>query len=464
MKVEPEVIESEEVSETESPPPPPPKKSKKVKVKVEPEVIESEEVSETQSPPPPKKSKKVKVKVEPEVIESEEVSETQSPPPPKKSKKPTLEAKVSQAVVTNSTRTKKRKADPVNDENKCVPSKVANVGGNGALVVGQSKGVKKNIREIKQTVKPVLVSKQLVGSDDEELEADEEEFQKSQTKSVVKVVSSKSKVKVEPDPQQKTNTKTKRSKNKTELQKQREQSRSEWFDPQKYDTTRIKHPPVVKKVLPEGAEIFCGKCNEVFDEVSQLTAHEKTCYVGRRYKCPESGCDHYNSQKSLLHQHIKAVHYNDPFVCDTCGDTFVYKKSLDKHLKRVHKLGPQTYKYVCPDCGKGTDDKTEYGVHLARHENLKRYKCNICSQAFYSQSQLTTHIKHSCVSTTTTTKSFECSVCGQQSKTEDRYREHFRSAHILNEDPRPFFCEDCISRYFSESSFSRHQGKCTGIV
>ena len=346
-------------------------------MKVEPEVTKSEEVSETESPPPPpKKSKKVKVKVEPEVIESEEVSETESPPPPKKSKKPTLEAKVSQPVVTNSTRPKKRKADPVNDENKCVPSKVANVGGNGAIVVGQTKGVKKNIREIKQTVKQVLVSKQVVGTDDEELEADEEKFQKSQTKSVVKVVSSKSKsqkVKVEPDPQQKTNTKTKRSKNKTELQKQRDQSHSEWFDPQKYDTKQIKHPPVVKKELPEGAEIFCGKCNEVFDEVSELTAHEKTCYVGRCYKCPEPGCDHYNSQKSLLHQHIKAVHYNDPFVCETCNDTFVYKKSLDKHLNRVHKLGPQTYKYVCPDCGKGTDDKTEYGVHLARHENL-----NIC--------------------------------------------------------------------------------------
>ena len=255
MKVEPQVIESEEVSETESPPPP----NKSKKVKVEPEVIESEAVSKTELPPPPKKSKKVKVKVEPEVIESEEVSKTESPPPPKNSKKSTLEAKVSQPVVTSSTRTKKCKADHVNDENKCVPSKVAIVGGNGALVVGHTKGVKKNIREIKQTEKQVLVPKQLVGSDDKELEADEQEFQKSQTKSVVKVVSSKSKnqkVKVEPDPQQKTNTKNKRSKNKTELQKQRDQSRSEWFDPQKYDTKRIKHPPVIKKELPVQVQKF----------------------------------------------------------------------------------------------------------------------------------------------------------------------------------------------------------------
>ena len=65
----------------------------------------------------------------------------------------------------------------MNDENKCVPNKVANVGGNGALVVGDStKSVKKNIRQIKQTEKAVLVPKQIVGSDDEELEADEQEF------------------------------------------------------------------------------------------------------------------------------------------------------------------------------------------------------------------------------------------------------------------------------------------------
>ena len=60
---------------------------------------------------------------------------------------------------------------------------------------------------------------------------------------------------------------------KSEVQKQKQQSHSEWFDPQKYDTKWVRHPPVVKKVLPADAEIYCGKCNEVFNDVSELSAH-----------------------------------------------------------------------------------------------------------------------------------------------------------------------------------------------
>ena len=307
------------------------------------------------------------------------------------------------------------------DENKCVLNEVANVDGNGTLVDGKSNCGKKNIRQIKQNEKPVLVPKQLVGSDEEELEAGEQEFQQTKTKSVVKVVTSKTKTKkekVEPETQ-KTDIVTSLLKlNVVSLSyrnKSPDQSHSERFDPQKYDTKRIKHPPVVKKELSEGAEIYCGrsKCNEVSNDVLELTAHEKQCFVGRLYQCPEPGCTHCNSQKSLLHQHIKAIHYNNPFICDTCKETFVYKKSLDKHLERVYKLGPQTYKYVCPKCGKGTEDIHLYGIHLDRHGNLKRYKCNVSGQAFYSQSQLTTHFKHSCVFTASTSSAFECSVCGQ---------------------------------------------------
>ena len=106
---------------------------------------------------------------------------------------------------------------------------------------------------------------------------------------------------------------------KSQLQKQKQQSRSEWFDPEKYDTKQIRHPPPVKKVLPAGAEIYCRKCNEVFDDVSELTAHEKTCYVGRHYKCPQPGCSHVTVHENLcyistLKPYIIAIHSYVPFV------------------------------------------------------------------------------------------------------------------------------------------------------
>ena len=454
--------------------------AKSKKVKVEPKIPNSEDVSIVKS----SAHKSKKVKVEPEIPQSvvtdpdlEDVSIVKVSAYKSTIVKVEPEFPQSVVTVTSSVRSKKHKPAVVTNENQGITPKVAQVDENAAIVVGQSKGRNgtKNIRQIKQTRTSVLGPMQITGSDDDELDADEVDFHRRQAEAVAKLKLQQEQqkqtpkeklevmIKQEQQKQKAANIKSAKGR-KSQLQKQKQQSRSEWFNPEKYDTKRIRHPPPVKKVPLEGAQIYCGKCNEVFDDVSELTAHEKTCYVGRHYKCPQPGCSHVNAQKSLLHQHIKAVHYCDPFLCTICAETFVYKKSLDKHLKRVHKAGPQSFKYVCPECGKGTDDRTQYGIHLEGHDHLRRYSCNVCGQVFYAQSQLTTHLKNSCVSSTNTSSSFECSVCRQHYKTEDRYREHFRSDHINTENLKPYFCEDCISRYYTESGFQRHQDRCKGIV
>ena len=140
------------------------------------------------------------------------------------------------------------------DENQGIPPKVAHVDENAAIVVGQSKGKNgmKNIRQIKQTRTSVLVPKQITGSDDEELDVEEADFQRRQAKTVAKLKlqqlqqqqqkqTQKEKlelmIKQEQQKQKAANRKSTKSKgSKAELQKQKQQSCSEWFDPQKYDT------------------------------------------------------------------------------------------------------------------------------------------------------------------------------------------------------------------------------------
>ena len=430
-------------------------------LKVEPKVPDAADVTVE------RKSTGVKVEQDmPQSVVSDPDSEDISV---KSSAENCTRVKVEPEIVTScNVRSKKRKISAVvSNESADLPPKIAHVDQN-AIVLGQTKGriSTRNIRQIKQTKPSVLGPKQIIESGDEVLDSDEADFRRRQAELKLQQRTPKENVEVLIKDQKKEKAANRKSAkgSKSDLQKQKQQSRSEWFDPQKFDNKRIRHPPVVKKALPPDAEIFCGKCNEIFDDVSKLSVHEKNCYVGRRYKCPHPRCSHVNAQKSLLHQHIKALHFDDPFKCSICSETFVYKKSLDKHMKRVHKVGPQTFKYVCPECGKGTDDKTEFSIHLDRHENLKRYSCNVCGQAFYAQSQLTHHLKHSCVSSTNTSSSFECSVCGKNYKTEDRYREHFRSEHINTENPMPYFCEDCISWYYTESGFKRHQHNCKGII
>ena len=160
--------------------------AKSKKVKVEPKIPKSEDISVVKL----SADKSRKVKVEPEkplslvtVPESEDVSIVKSST--NKSKKVKVEVEMPQSVVTvtstSSVRSKKCKAAVVvTDENQGIPPKVAHVDKNAAIVVGQSKGKNgtKNIRQIKQTGTSVLVPKQITGSDDEELDVEEADFQR----------------------------------------------------------------------------------------------------------------------------------------------------------------------------------------------------------------------------------------------------------------------------------------------
>ena len=233
--------------------------------------------------------KSKKVKVEPEIPQSvvtdpdsEDVSVVKLSA--HKSKKVKVEPEIPQSVVTvtsSSVMSKKCKLAVVTNENQGITPKVAKVDENAAIVVGQSKGRNgtKNIRQIKQTRKSVLCPMQITGSDDEELDADEADFRKRQAAAVAKLKLQQEQqkqtqkeqlevmIKQEQQKQKAANRKSAKC-SKSQLQKQKQQSRSEWFDPEKYDTKQIRHPPPVKKVLPAGAEIYCGKCNEVFNDVS----------------------------------------------------------------------------------------------------------------------------------------------------------------------------------------------------
>ena len=243
-------------------------------------------------------------------------------------------------------------------------------------------------------------------------------------------------------------------------------SQKESLDEEIFSTKCVKHPPKSKKPPPPPNSISCLKCNEVFSEVSELTKHERTCYVKYWYSCIEKTCTRTFSQKSLTQQHYQAKHLGQPFVCKyNCSKTFESKKSRDCHEKAVHEVNNKgvSFKYNCKDCDYKTDDKTEYTSHCDHHVNFKRFKCGNCDEGFYTQSHLTNHVRKCKTETAEVPHNpynignEECSKCGQKFKSRSVHKKHFMDKHVkLQNGDLQAHCEVCLYVYASEKGYNTH--------
>lgn len=64
----------------------------------------------------------------------------------------------------------------------------------------------------------------------------------------------------------------------------------------------------------------------------------------KRFICGWPGCNHAYVRRTILRNHIEAVHKQITHICSGCGQEFRYKNDLKQHQKRVHdKIRP----FVC---------------------------------------------------------------------------------------------------------------------
>ncbi|GMR34647.1 hypothetical protein PMAYCL1PPCAC_04842 [Pristionchus mayeri] len=92
--------------------------------------------------------------------------------------------------------------------------------------------------------------------------------------------------------------------------------------------------------------ISCEKCMVPFRSTSALAQHRIRMHAGasavsvtRKFKCPhckgQEACEF--TTESIMSNHIRKVHGNRPYTCNSCTSAFFYREDLRKHMIYQHK-------------------------------------------------------------------------------------------------------------------------------
>ncbi|KAG7297425.1 hypothetical protein JYU34_019412 [Plutella xylostella] len=154
--------------------------------------------------------------------------------------------------------------------------------------------------------------------------------------------------------------------------------------------------------------------------------------------------------KYCLKKHLSVFHSKKTnFACHVCGKAFKYHSSYYMHLKthtddfpfkcqqcpyrgrcgmalRTHMQNThiREYKYPCPVCPAKFLSTGNRNKHMVRHQE-KKFKCDSCSQAYYTQPQLERHheVIHMGI------KAHVCDICEQSFGYKRGLRAHKQRVH-----------------------------------
>ena len=156
-------------------------------------------------------------------------------------------------------------------------------------------------------------------------------------------------------------------------------------------------------------------------------------------------CSHTCKSVSALSAHHRDDH--GILRCNTCDKAFSTKAALDKHIY-VHKLQKT---FVCEECGQGFIFESRLLQHQITHSDEARYACNrgSCSKSFKNKGDLNRHVG------THSDKWFFCSKCTYKNK-DKRNRDSHARVHEIEGNER-YHCEKCGKGMRFSTQVKRHR-------
>ncbi|KAM4632161.1 zinc finger protein 646 [Discoglossus pictus] len=227
----------------------------------------------------------------------------------------------------------------------------------------------------------------------------------------------------------------------------------------------------------------CSICLKQFFNPVAIKNHLRTHNAEKRFQCKECGKAFRSSRELICHHR---VHTGErPFHCTICRRGFSSKLTL-RHHQRTHKDLPSFS--ALPSLSPTLDPPKDEGTKNSEdHPSLsneqvptqdpqdsqeeRRFKCNQCDRSYRHAGSLLNHKK------THSTGVYQCSDCHKEFFNLLALKNHLRihrypcpdcgkafriASHLathrkIHEQGGPFTCSVCSKRFFTRSSFERHQ-------
>ncbi|XP_033507304.1 zinc finger and BTB domain-containing protein 41 [Epinephelus lanceolatus] len=179
----------------------------------------------------------------------------------------------------------------------------------------------------------------------------------------------------------------------------------------------------------------CPKCNKTFDRAGKYESHTRVHTGEKPFQCDI--CLQRYSTKSNLTVHKKKHASNAPFQkkehkCPFCNKLHASKKTLAKHVRRLHpdhiqefltKRKRKSEGWKCAICLKTFSRRPHLQEHMILHTQERPFKCSFCDEYFKSRFARLKHQEKNHLGP------FPCEICGRQFNDTGNRKRHIECTH-----------------------------------
>ncbi|KAI9554433.1 hypothetical protein GHT06_019705 [Daphnia sinensis] len=176
----------------------------------------------------------------------------------------------------------------------------------------------------------------------------------------------------------------------------------------------------------------CEFCQKKFYRLLTYETHRST-HTGVAAAIPKKQC---NECGKMIHakgfqDHVKLHSGIKSHLCELCGRAFVFRSSLNSHIRLNHRGISRTKppkNFMCSTCGHTVSSKERLGIHERIHTDERPFDCKYCDKKFREKGTLVRHIR-----THTGERPYACNICGKSYRSRFAYVSHHRTKHETNE-------------------------------